>query len=84
MASQITVLQQEKASLIQKVEILLVQLSKLQTKLGESEENRINLESLLKLSGDSTSIQLQETLLKYRYKLEFLFYYFPQNQPFQF
>lgn len=65
--SEITMLHHDKESLIEKVEALLIQLSKLQTKLGESEGERVNLqESLLKLSNDNI-MGLQETMLKYRY-----------------
>lgn len=59
-------LHSEKESLIEKVEALLIQLSKLQAKLGESEGERVNLqESLLKLSNDNIMV-MQETMLKYR------------------
>ena len=64
--SEIMMLHQEKQSLIEKVEALLVQLSKLQTKLGESEGERVTLqESILKLSNENIMV-LQETMIKYR------------------
>ena len=64
--SEIMMLHQEKQSLIEKVEALLVQLSKLQAKLGESEGERVTLqESILKLSNENIMV-LQETMIKYR------------------
>ena len=64
--SEIMMLHQEKQSLIEKVEALLVQLSKLQAKLGESEGERVTLqENILKLSNENIMV-LQETMIKYR------------------